>query len=279
MTEEAFERRLYRLRVLRRWKELAIRPSCEDDCPDEDLDLWFRCSCAEEEGNSDCHDDDNGGTAISVREELKELKRRCREARTDLNNHLPRQSEEDAPPVERYLVPRPSAIPDAGLGLFYEPPPSDAAASLPSPKAPGTDNKNIIAEGKVLCYYSGHIHNFQSSNLLRDKRYLLWVGRNWDDDRHGAQQDEDVFVDPGPLPHVKARYANDPLNDDLVNARFVPEPGEFRAAVVASRPIRPGEEIFCPYGDSYWSTMSDCSDVVARRLPSKEEGCSLEFHQ
>jgi SET domain-containing protein len=63
----------------------------------------------------------------------------------------------------------------------------------------------------------------------------------------------DVFVDPGPLPHVKARYINDPLNEEYVNCKFVPEPKFSRCAVVATRDIECGEELFVSYGEAYWS--------------------------
>jgi len=62
---------------------------------------------------------------------------------------------------------------------------------------------------------------------------------------------EDILVDPGPLLHIKARYINDPLNEKYVNCKYVPE--KFRSAVIATRDIHRGEEIFASYGDGYWS--------------------------
>jgi hypothetical protein len=61
----------------------------------------------------------------------------------------------------------------------------------------------------------------------------------------------DVPVDSRLLPHIKAQHMNDPLTEDMINCLFVAE--EFRAAVVATREIRPGEELFASYGDAYWS--------------------------
>ena len=54
----------------------------------------------------------------------------------------------------------------------------------------------------------------------------------------------DVLVDPGPLSHVKARYINDPMNEAIVNGKFEPAPEIHRFAVVATRDIERGEELF-----------------------------------
>jgi hypothetical protein len=56
--------------------------------------------------------------------------------------------------------------------------------------------------------------------------------------------DGDVLVDSRLLPHVKARH----VNEDMINCRFVA--GGFRAAVVATWEIRPGEELFASHGDA-----------------------------
>jgi hypothetical protein len=53
--------------------------------------------------------------------------------------------------------------------------------------------------------------------------------------------DGGILVDPGPLPQIKARYINDPLNDRFVNCKFVPD--KLRSAVVATRMITRGEEL------------------------------------
>jgi hypothetical protein len=189
-----FERLFRRLEALERWKELAVRPSPEDCDPDEQSLL--------EEEFDDC----------------VELGRRCDNVRTLMNDNLPPIQEA----LDEELVAKTSAIPDAGLGLFYE---------------PGLQSKPIPA-GTILCYYTGHIHNFQSARKLQFRNYLMSI-------------QGDVLVDPRLLPHIKARYINDPLNEDSINCRFVPE--EFRAAVVATKEIRPGGELFASYGDAYWS--------------------------
>ena len=60
-----------------------------------------------------------------------------------------------------------------------------------------------------------------------------------------------TLVDPGPLPQVKARYINDPLNESLTNCKFVVQ--EYRAVIVSTKTINPGDELFMPYGEAYWA--------------------------
>lgn len=150
-SEQPFDQLLHRLNVLERWRELAIRPLPED-CRPEDLDLL-------EKEADDC----------------RELDRRCRVAREQLNEHLPIYKGGH----ENDLVARTSSIPGAGLGLFYEPVSNDSVKLA-----------KCIPEGSLLCYYYGHLHNFHSAKLLKDRRYLMMVKG-------------DVLVDPGPLPHIK----------------------------------------------------------------------------
>jgi hypothetical protein len=151
-------------------------------------------------------------------DDVRELQERCSHVRDLMNKHLPpiQQALDDV-----VLVPTTSNIPDAGLGLFYKPPSS----------------RDAIPKGTTICFYTGHIHNFHSSLKLEDKSYLMMV--------QGT-----TLVDPRPLKHIKARYINDPLNENLVNCKYVPE--ELRSAVVATKDIMPGEEILVSYGDAYW---------------------------
>mmetsp|Transcript_52016 Transcript_52016/g.156109 ORF Transcript_52016/g.156109 Transcript_52016/m.156109 type:complete len:159 (-) Transcript_52016:360-836(-) len=141
------------------------------------------------------------------------------------------------------LIPMPSGIAGAGRGLFFRPrrPESDAHPSRP-----------IIRMGEVACYYCGHLHDFRSRGTLGDESYLMLV--------HG-----DLFVDPAPLEHIKARYINDPLNDRYVNCEFVPQPERLRCAVVATRDIAVGEELFVSYGEAYWSQRKDEGTIYTSR--------------
>lgn len=143
------------------------------------------------------------------------LSQRCLQVRALLNAALPiiRGPHDDC------LVARPSTIPDAGLGLFYE-----APVAFPA--------------GRVLCFYYGHLHNFHSARELQNTSYLMLVSG-------------EVLVDPGPCPEILARYINDPLNETYINCKYFPD--MHRSSVVATREIRPGEELFCSYGEAYWS--------------------------
>jgi SET domain len=185
-----FRRRLYQLE---RWRELAIRPT-RHECHEEDIELL----------------------GLEV-DDCQELERRCLLVRTSMNDNLPGMDE----CRDQELVPEPSTIPDAGLGLFYKPP-----------------HAQPIPVGETICFYWGHVHNFRSASILVEKGYLMLV--------HG-----DVLVDPGPLPHIKARYINDSLNETFVNCKFVPE--TYRSAVVCTREIYPGDELFVSYGEAYWA--------------------------
>ena len=205
-----FENLWFRLEALEKWNELAIRPALSD-CHPSDVDLL------EQEVD-----------------DIAELQRRCVLVRQEMNENLP--------PVEqvldRLLVPKPSGISGAGLGLFYDPQTSPA-----DPIQPGT----------TLCYYTGHLHNFRSSRDLQDKSYLMMV-------------QGEVLVDPGPVKSIRARYINDPLNEDLTNCKYVPD--GFRSAVISTKTIEAGEELFASYGEIYW-TQNSGGQILQSKPPKK----------
>jgi hypothetical protein len=151
-------------------------------------------------------------------DDCSDLLNRCLKVRKLQNDNLP--------PCDLVLdddlFPDKSSIANSGMGLY---------------------SSIRIQKGQTICCYWGHIHNFHSSQRLDDTSYLMLVSG-------------DVFVDPGPLPQIKARYINDPLNDAYVNCMFVPEPKFHRCAVVATRDIKCGEELFVSYGEAYWSTRA-----------------------
>jgi len=211
-----FERLRDRLSKLELWWELAIRPAREEDCDENDLDLWR-----------------------SEHDDCTALLQRCLSVRKLMNENLPIKPQETESAYCSSLVIRSSSIPNSGLGLFYEP--SKSAFN-------DAENKGhfTIPPGETVCLYYGHIHNFHSAKLLQDKRYLMFVQGN-------------VLVDPAPLPEIKARYINDPLNDCYINCKYVPQ--EFESAVVSTRAIQPNEELFVSYGDSYWA-QQDCTGRV-----------------
>ncbi|GFH44324.1 hypothetical protein CTEN210_00798 [Chaetoceros tenuissimus] len=153
-------------------------------------------------------------------DDLQLLSKKCLQVRREMNQNLPQHELA----LDHELQVKTSQIPDSGNGLFYE---------------PRLDDANEIREGSILCYYTGHRHNFYSQKYLEDKSYLLHV-------------DGDILVDPRETLDIKARYINDPLNARLINCKFVPDVKEFRCKVVATRSIHPGEELFISYGKIYW---------------------------
>ena len=163
-------------------------------------------------------------------DDVPELQERCITVRHKMNDKLPPIEQA----MDRHLVPKTSTIPGAGLGLFY---------------IPQSSSDTIIPAGTILCYYTGHIHNFQSSRSVQDTSYLMMV-------------QGEILVDPGQLKDIKARYINDPLNTSLINCKYVPQ--ELRSAVTAIREINPGEELFVSYGDIYWKSQK----TMGKRLES-----------
>ena len=169
-----------------------------------------------------CHEDDRLLLDDAI-DNLKELEDRSYRVRSLMNSFLPIFQA----PFEENLVVARSQIPAAGSGLFYKP-------------SAARDCNRPIPSGEILCYYYGHIHNYQSSRKLKDKSYLMIVSGT-------------LFVDPRPCMHIKARFINDPLNDELVNCEYLPDPANSRCAVVSTKAIHPNSELFVCYGDLYWS--------------------------
>ena len=95
ITDEApFVQHKRRLKYLKRWRELAIRPF-EYECLPQDFDLL------QHKGQDDCD----------------VLMIRCLEARADMNNHLPPHEHV----MDEDLVPAESNVENAGHGLFFRP--------------------------------------------------------------------------------------------------------------------------------------------------------------
>lgn len=202
-----FEQLYHRLQALERWKEIAIRPSSIDACDPEDWDLYRK-----------------------EFDDIVELQERCDYVRVQMNAVLPPIEVIDR--WEPCLVPKISSIPGAGFGLFYQ--------TTRRGRDEARASTSFIPKGTSICFYTGHLHNIQSSRqLIEDKDYLMMVRGN-------------NLVDPGPCKKVKARYINDPLNEKMVNCIYVPC-GEWRSAIVTNRDVASGEELFVAYGETYWS--------------------------
>ena len=198
------------------------------------LELWYELAVRPSQETCPPEDSD---LFHEEEDDLIELKRRCLLTRIEMNLNLPPQEvirDSD-------LYPNASIIPGAGLGLFFVP-----ECHQPS------------AVGETLCYYTGHYHTMQSAKTVTDQSYMMLVSGN-------------LLVDAGPCLHIKARYINDPLNEELVNCEFIPQPEKRRVAVTTKRRIQPGEELFASYGDAYWSQQSKAGNVLYDILltPSK----------
>lgn len=194
------------------------------------LELWYELAVRPSEDSCPREELD---LLHEEEDDLIELKWRCILARTEMNFHLP------PPEIVRDddLWPLSSTIRGAGLGLFY---------------LPREDRPTAVRE--TLCYYSGHCHTMQSAKSVVDQNYMMLVSGN-------------LLVDAGPCLHIKARYINDPLNEELVNCEFIPQPEKRRVSVISKRRIQPGEELFASYGDAYWSHQSIAGKVLYNTSP------------
>jgi SET domain-containing protein len=115
------------------------------------------------------------------------------------------------------VVVAPSRIAGAGQGLF-------AAAR--------------IEAGTVVCFYTGDVLRTVDALRLADKAYLMRLGPQTYIDAGDAERHGDVM----------ARYINDSRNPARHNVRFDKRPDELRAAVIATRDIEAGEELYVDYG-------------------------------
>ena len=107
-----------------------------------------------------------------------------------------------------------STQPNAGLGLF-------AARSF--------------ARDETVCIYSGNVIGGRAAAALKERTYLMRLAKG-------------VSIDAGPCPDIAARYINDNCDRAQLNTRFKKEPTRWRALVVATKEIMPGEEFFASYG-------------------------------
>jgi SET domain-containing protein len=74
---------------------------------------------------------------------------------------------------------------------------------------------------------------------LTDKSYLMRLG-------------EQCYVDSKHSHFCEARFINDCRNQAGYNVRFSKKPEQYKAEVIAIRPINKNEELFVDYGRWYW---------------------------
>ncbi len=239
----------YRWKALEAWVELAVLPS--EIHPDDQCLLAYH-------KNTRTDGDD-------YIEDLARLRKRSSFVQNLFNNQLSELSIETTR-WESSLVVQPSQIPGAGMGLFYHP---LSHRRDTSESTNINDAKKILPSGSVVCYYTGMVHTHSSASGLQDKSYLMWIRGN-------------TLVDPKSMPHIKARYINDPLNDNIVNCAYCPakipnrkndeevHEDTIRTSVVTTRDILPGEELFVSYGDVYWSKQPVCGSRLVLRTAKEE---------
>lgn len=164
-----------------------------------------------------------------------------------LNICLKTRLKVDAQQYEKHLEPRTSCLKSAGMGLF---------------------TTRHIEKGETVCYYAGEVHDYSSKNRLEDQSYVLRIGP------HAAFQDRDVFIDPSNCDFLACRYINDPLNDCLYNVAWhqtAKDAEHFRCAVVATKDIDEGDELFISYGPAYWNTSHITGQVLSQKAHEEEQ--------
>ena len=130
-----------------------------------------------------------------------------------------------------------SVDPDAGWGLFA---------------------KRQLAVDTVLCEYTGRKNPPNPSAGYTYKHPNL---------EHSIDAYDPLML----LVLCLAGYVNDPLDESRENARFEVRNG--RLYLIATRTIRPDEQIFAHYGDGYWTSLVDrwslplLVQIVERYLP------------
>ena len=136
-------------------------------------------------------------------------------------------------------VVRESLIPgDTGWGLF-------ARKSIPAKQE--------------ICSYEGlevPLETLQAGGY-KDTDYVVEAIKN-------QKTRERICMDSPHEASCFGRYAQDPINEDLVNAKIVWRKG--RMVVIATIPIRPGDEIYVHYGLDYWADKLDYLDKTSRAL-------------
>ena len=122
-------------------------------------------------------------------------------------------------PAWAHLRVAPSSVPNAGDGLFVT---------------------RSFAQGAVLGHYRGRVLSLARAMKLTDRDYLMGgFGINAHVDAREA------YAMPG-------RYVNDTFDTAALNAEFVKCKKAKSAALVATRALSAGEEVFAAYGPSYW---------------------------
>lgn len=108
-----------------------------------------------------------------------------------------------------------------------------------NPKFLGLFASRSLKCDDIIDHYKGEVLRTAQALKLKDKSYLMRLG-------------EQCYIDAKGSPFSLPRYINDCRNSELYNVKFVKEPENIRALVVAIRDIESGEELFVDYGKWYW---------------------------
>jgi SET domain-containing protein len=141
--------------------------------------------------------------------------------------------------LEKFLVIKPSTLPDAGMGLF---------------------TKTFIAAGTRVVEYKGRVTTWKEVEHDHDNVYLFTVTPNHVID---ARRSLKSF----------SRYANDARGFTRIkgvtnNAIYVQDENN-RVFLEAKRDIPAGAEIFVSYGNDYWKVMRENKKI--EKANEKEE--------
>lgn len=144
---------------------------------------------------------------------------------------------------------RQSNIREAGLGLF-------AARGKEGSKTGGEVRKPVFDVGQVICDY-GYVANLISeaevttrygSTSTQPYTYRTEDGRNYDSALFRTVGCFANDASGGGSSKAKSQYKNNAVFSETDEG----------VSVTATRPIFPGDEIFIPYGSSYWSEVGTC---------------------
>lgn len=115
-----------------------------------------------------------------------------------------------------------STIPNAGYGLFLA--------------------YQKLRKGSLICTYEGE--KLTAEEAQKSKSAYIFEAKD-------SKTGKTLYIDAAREDSCFGRFANDPRDDHLVNAKIVLKGG--RLVVIATTDIEPGDEIFVDYGVEYWS--------------------------
>ena len=115
-----------------------------------------------------------------------------------------------------------------------------------------------IKKGTIICGYDGIIVTEEA--LAREGINRDYMAEAIKDQRTG----ERIYVDAIQELSGYGRFAQDPIDEELVNAKIVWRKGAM--VIIAMDDICPGEEIYVHYGLDYWKDRLDLLDQKLRDL-------------